>query len=261
MMSNSTYTTTLPSITGNKRKYGDGYNSNKRVYLRLRPRDVQNLENNKGYMTSGHQQPRKGGRNRSKWTAMDTRSDPVYPRPEVKNLDVSFGTLAIPAAAPSTGAPADILSLAQGTTAVTRIGRRIAVKSVYYQFTVEFDPGQEEPLVFRHILFWDRQSNGSGVTLTTIDDLLSTQPYVTSPMNLQNNQRFIILADDRTTLSPNGDQIRIVSGFRKINQFSEFSNTNPIPQSGALRVIFVSDVDGTFPPNFYGTWRVRFIDD
>lgn len=255
------YTTTIPNVSGNKRKYDAPYNSNKRLQLYLRPRDVQRMENNKGYMTSGHQQPRRGSRNRSKWASMDTRSDPVYPRPEVKNLDVSFGTLDIPATAPSTGAPADILSLAQGTTSVTRIGRRVAVKSVYYQFTIEMNPGQEEPLVFRHILFWDRQANGAGVTATTIDQLLQTQPYVTSPMNLTNNQRFIILADDRSTLSPNGDQIRIVSGFRKINQFAEFSNTNPIPISGGLRVMFVSDVDGTFPPAFYGTWRVRFIDD
>lgn len=260
-MSSSTYTTTIANVTGNKRKYDTPYNSSKRILVRLRPRDVQTLENNKGYMTSGHQQPKRGSRNRSKWAAMDTRSDPVYPRPEVKNLDVSFGTLAVPAPVTSTGAPADILSLAQGTTAVTRIGRRVAVKSVYYQFTVEFDPGQEEPLVFRHILFWDRQSNGTGVTGTTINDLLQSQPYVVSPMNLNNNQRFIVLADDRTTLSPNGDQIRIVSGFRKINQFSEFSNSNVIPQSGALRVLFVSDIDGTFPPTFYGTWRVRYIDD
>lgn len=221
--------------------------------LRSRPSRRQRASGKSGY--------------RSKWASLSTRSDPVYPKPEVKNLDTTLGDLDTPLPVDSTGSSVFELSqLAQGVTDTGRIGRKIAVKNIYYQFVCQFGTDGEEPLVFRHILYWDRQPNGAAVGPTTVSQLLQSQPYVTSPMNLDNNQRFVILSDDRTTLSPNGDQIRIWTGFRKINQFALYNDSNDIAQSGALRVLFVSDVSTTStppgtPPFFYGTWRMRFIDN
>lgn len=221
-------------------------------------RQAVNAQIRGGYTTNGHTPSR--GSYRQKFNVLNARSDPVYPRPEVKNRDVTLD----PGAATSSGAPVDLSLIPQGEGATERIGRQVAVKSVSYQFTLMFAPAGTRPLVLRHILFWDRQPNAQSVTPTTITDLLALQPFVTSPMNLDNTDRFVILADDRVTLSPNGTQRRIINGFRKINQYSTYLDDygmNPnVPQSGALRLLFVSD-EGANPPQFDGTWRVRFIDD
>lgn len=189
----------------------------------------------------------------------NTRTHPVYPRPEVKWIDVTVGTAGSPLSIDNAGtANQNINSIPAGTGTSQRIGNQIALKSVYYQYVLNFGTGAV-PNVIRHILYWDRQSD---IGLSAGSDLLSpSSGYVTAPMNLENRNRFVILADDRLTLSPNGDQIRIIDGFRKINQLTNYNTTNPLPQNGALNVLFCSDEStAANEPTVYGTWRVRYID-
>lgn len=197
------------------------------------------------------------------------RMDPVYPRPEVKAIDVPLGSSANPNSIPlggtGTGTFAVLNGMAQGTGLGQRLGNQLSTKSVYYQYVLNFGTGPV-PNAIRHLLVWDKQPNGLSPLSTDVlgsNQSTTTVDFITAPMNLSNRDRFVILADERTTLSPNGDQIRIMTGFRKINQRTDFgpSTAASTPNTGALCLIFFSDETVTAnQPTVYGTWRVRYID-
>lgn len=201
------------------------------------------------------------GRYRSKWSNTSTAINPVYPRPEVKNFDYQIGTSTSPLAIPETGLIRCINQIPAGVGPSQRIGRSIATKSVYYQFVLRFGTG-EVPNVLRHVLLYDRQPNGDFPP--TAASIFSSTEYITSPLNLQNNRRFVVLSDDRTSLSPQGDQIRIITDFRNVNQITQYENSDDLditPTTGALIVFFATDIPtSTDSPTVSGTWRIRYLD-
>lgn len=206
----------------------------------------------------------RGGR-RNKFSNLNTWTNPVYPRPEVKSYDISLGTLAAPVSITSAGTVTTLNAIPQGVGTNQRIGQQVATKSVYYQivFNVGATPA---PNAMRHMLLWDRQHNlGGGPSIADIFSATGTVPILTSPLNLQNRERFVVLSDDRFTLSPNGDQIRYCAEFRKINQITTYHNDAALdldPTTGALILVMISDeATAANQPTFYGTWRTRFIDN
>ena len=76
--------------------------------------------------------------------------------------------------------------VAQGTTAITRLGRKILMKSVLVQGTLTNSSGQG-----RILIVYDRQANGAAPAAT---DVL-TSNTIMAIQNLDNRDRFIILAD------------------------------------------------------------------
>lgn len=256
-----------------KRNYGStfGYPSNSLVQRNVRPRYTQLV----GMARYGNTLNRGRGSRYGRRSYQDyfqnqnLRMDPVYPRPEVKALDTQFGTLANPNSIPVTGTNAGTFftlnTMANSPALGGRLGNQVSTKSVYYQYVLNFGTGPV-PNAIRHLLIWDKQPNGNTPTISDVlaaNQTASNSDYITVPMNLSNRDRFVILADERTTLSPNGDQIRIITGFRKINQRTDFgpSTVQSVPITGALLLAFVSD-ETTLAnePTVYGTWRVRFID-
>lgn len=212
--------------------------------------------------SSGYLRPRSSiNRRRSKWSITNTRTNPVYPRPEVKFLDTQLGTPAAPLAITNAGSAIQSLNtLTIGANNGNRLGNQVAMKSVYYQFVINFG-GTQDPIVVRHLLIWDKQSNGAAAALA--DVLQFSAVGVVSPLNLSNRERFVVLSDDRVTLSPQGENIRFISDFRRINQKSTFTSTTAtIPTTGNLFFFMVSDEPlGATAPTYYGTWRVRYIDN
>lgn len=218
-------------------------------------------------MTSGFARNRgykkyRRGSTRDKFASYKTRTNSVYPKPEVKYNDVTLGTIIAPIAIPNTGtAMTALMQIGMDSEPFNRIGAQVAVKSVYYQCVFNFGT-TTAAIAIRHCLVWDRQSNGVNPSAADVFGVPSL--LLTSPLNLTNRQRFVMLADDRFTLSPNGDQIRIINGFRKINQQStwEPTGTNNIPYTGNLLLWFTSDeATGATAPTVYGTWRIRYIDN
>lgn len=221
-----------------------------------------------GYARGNLYSNRRGGRYgrrgyRSPFSNRSQHMNPVYPRPEVKALDSNAPVANIDNA----GTLIFLLNgLVSGTGLTERIGNQISTKSVYWQYVLNFGTGPV-PNAIRHILFWDKQPNATQPAAT---DLLAQDTtggnLLTAPLNLTNRDRFVILADERTTLSPNGDQIRIMTGFRNINQRTTYpapadGSVNDFPSTGALFALFISDETVTAnEPNVYGTWRVRYID-
>lgn len=239
------------------------YNPRRRVKIPTR-RAINNSTLVSGYRRNHTINSSRGYR--SKWYTANTRTNPVYPRPEVKWADTTFGTIAVPITIPASGSVFVLNSLAQGITSQTRIGSQVATKSVYYQIVFNVG-GTPLPNAMRHMLVWDRQHNGGSPVLTATDILAGpgTTPLLTAPLNLSNRDRFVVLADDRFTLSPNGDQIRYVDEFRKINQLTTYpleTAADNDPVTGALCLLMISDETATAnQPTFYGTWRVRYMDN
>lgn len=213
--------------------------------------------NNRSMMSTSNRRYRR----RSKWLTTNTRTNPIYPRPEVKFQDYPIGSPFAPTPIPNDGTAAFCINpLSQGTGALSnRIGQQVATKSCYYQ--IVFNLGTVAvPIALRHILYWDRQFNG--VASPVIGDLLANTSFLTSPLNLANRNRFVILSDDRLTLSPQGEMIRILDGFRVINQLSTYPDETFNPLTGALCVFVCSDEPtGDQTPTMYGIWRTRYMDN
>lgn len=205
-------------------------------------------------------QQRSNRRRRDKWLILDTRTNPVYPRPEVKYLDGSVGTSTTPTPILNDGSTISVINqIPQGVSSGQRLGAQVSTKSVYYQMVINIGTTQV-PVAIRHILYWDRQFNGG--TAPAIGNILASQPYLTSPINLQNRDRMVILCDDRITLSPNGDQIRLITGFRNINQRTTYTEGSALPNTGGLCLLLVSDeATGSTAPTIYGVWRIRYLDN
>ena len=77
--------------------------------------------------------------------------------------------------------------VAQGTTAITRIGRKILMKSVLVQGLLATNTGNSA----RVLIVYDRQPNGA---LPAATDVL-TSNTIMAAQNLDNRDRFLILAD------------------------------------------------------------------
>lgn len=203
-------------------------------------------------------------RYRSLLNNFNTRTNPVYPRPEVKVSDTTFGTIGAGIAIPSTGtAPVCMNNLGSGTFPGQRVGAQISSKSVYYQFVINFGSASAA-IAVRFILWWDRQMNG--ILPTNLASVLDNPTLgIVSPLLLSNRNRYFILADERVTLSPQGTNIQYISGFRKINQLSTYDQTGSVnyPLTGGLLYAFISDepsTSSTTNPTYYGVFRFRYMD-
>lgn len=203
----------------------------------------------------GQYNSRRGGGNmisRTMQRIFNTRTNPVYPRPEKKFLDN-----VITPTVTSTGNVIPLNTIVQGIGSNQRIGAQCATSNVYYNYVIR-QGGTPTSTALRIILLWDREPNGVAPAIT---DVLAVSS-VTSPMNLLNRNRFVVLDDDRDTLSTNGEQIEFVTDFRKINQLSTFTDATGTAQTGGLFLLYLSDQPaGVTAPTLSGTWRVRFMDN
>lgn len=82
--------------------------------------------------------------------------------------------------------------VAQGTSAVTRIGRRITMKSLYIQYQINLLPTTTGASPLRMLVVYDSQTNGAAPAI--LDVVLTDE--LASPMNLGNARRFKVLCDE-----------------------------------------------------------------
>jgi len=91
----------------------------------------------------------------------------------------------------------------QGSDAINRIGRKILVKSLLFRADVSWicptviaPSGVNDVPPMRYILLIDKQSNGAQPLFTEVLRLdISTTNFLTAPLNLNNRDRFVVLAD------------------------------------------------------------------
>jgi len=90
--------------------------------------------------------------------------------------------------------------LVRGTADGQRVGRQITIKRVYHCAAIE-ENAVGESGVARCILFYDKQSNGVAPTAAL---LLETTAVALSDFNIDNEQRFVVLADTLVSFNDNG---------------------------------------------------------
>lgn len=105
--------------------------------------------------------------------------------PEKKNVD-GAGTLS--GAGAGQWSPVTLVNgIAQGATANTRIGRRVTLTSMLVRWSLASNVPQ-----VRFLVIYDHAPNGA---LPAIADILTSDNYL-APMNLINNDRFMVLHDE-----------------------------------------------------------------
>ena len=80
----------------------------------------------------------------------------------------------------------------QGTTAVTRVGTRIYMKSLYIRGVFTMTLPTNPPAPWRFLVVYDKESNGAAPAAT---DVLAADTF-SSPLNLYKPGRFIVLMDE-----------------------------------------------------------------
>lgn len=151
-----------------------------------------------------------------------------------------------------------------------RLGRKILMKSFFLRWTVSF-PANVEPQggsPIRCLVVYDRQSNAAPPLIT---DVLTVDNF-NSPMNLNNSERFIIVADFLTPPISRESEYS-VSGtfFKKINLETIFNDTNASDysaiQTGSITVFWCQNgwIDVTpeqaVPALVEYYSRIRYIDN
>lgn len=147
----------------------------------------------------------------------------------------------------------------QGTSAITRVGRKILMKSVLVQGFVKIT-GDAMP---RIVIIYDRQSNGAAPAATDI----FTSNTLMAAQNLDNRDRFIVLAD----IFPGDDSENLVGNqggfygwkrFIKMNLETIYSgNAGTIADITSGSLLICTNVNGGTVSGESGLQRVRFVDE
>lgn len=169
----------------------------------------------------------------------------------------------------TTGSITLVSGVATGTDFTNRIGRKVCWKSFLLTgYSIPQASSAIVPNLGRVMMIWDTQPNG---VLPVMTDIL-LQSTSTSPMNLNNRDRFKVLWDKRVvngylnsvaTLAVADQNIREVRKYKKINQetiFDGVAATIADVQTGAILLVTIGSADTTFAYNLVANVRCRFTD-
>jgi len=157
---------------------------------------------------------------------------------------------------------------AQGTTTITRSGRKIMMTSLLYNWTLGYaaTTGGSSPL--RLVIVYDKQANGVAPTAAQV----FAADQIDSPMNLDFSKRFKVLVDHKHDgLSLNGNESAFISGFRDFTKSKagglpvEFKNTSAgditdIQTGSVYSFVYSNGGFTTAAPTQALFTRIRFTD-
>lgn len=180
---------------------------------------------------------------------------------EKKNIDVNTNTT-ITFGQTTSNAGVALNAMAEGVTPVTHVGRHVNMKSIQFRWVGSLAPTTTGSSPLRCLVVYDKQTNGAVPATTAV----VTVDEIQSPLNLQNNRRFVILADQEVPcVGTQGPQSWDIKFFRKIDLPVEFNDNN----SGSITDITTGGVYAFFwqegqllvaspTSSFYS--RIRFTD-
>lgn len=147
----------------------------------------------------------------------------LFPKPSINSLDKrikkinsetelkwndSFGTITSSDTAATVAANAVLLNaMAQGTTAITRLGDLITMTSLQIRFLISSDIDRITTTQVRILIFFDRQANaaapviGSNNDTALLDNSVVTLLY-NSPFNHRCSERYRVIYDKRVDMNP-----------------------------------------------------------
>lgn len=195
------------------------------------------------------------------------------------------------------GQPGMLLNnITQGADATQRIGRKIQIKSIRVRVSVRINDDVTTavpvtnnvltqydtvtstygtPMSVRLVLVWDKQPNGSQAGSGQVFESMNGFNGSDSMMNLDNRDRFVILADETKIVSPMGIGAAHFDIYKECDLTTIYSSavspqTIASIQSGALYAFFLSDVATVTSPltplvanapfSQYAQCRVRYLD-
>lgn len=183
----------------------------------------------------------------------------VYDQIERKNADTDATIVASTFSGPTL-----LNGIAQGTTPGNHIGRRATMKSLLIRYTA--DPvagGGGSVSQVRFIVVYDKQTNAAA---PAVGDIVQTTAF-TSPLNLQNKDRFVCLIDEISDVMPSAAQNISGQRYMKMNLPVCFNGstlaTVAAIQTGAVWIIVANNADPavTANSNFNFSSRIRFTDE
>jgi len=154
--------------------------------------------------------------------------------------------------------------VSQGTDSTNRVGRQTIMKSLYGRLCsqpVRTTTAGIDILTsgcLRMIIFYDAMSNG---TTPGASDIMGGT-LVTSPLNLNNRERFRVLYDKTLCTEQGGVDIKMFKKFKRLNLPVQFINTsNTAADIGAGSLWLLCLWTGHDVPAHSWDSRVRFVDD
>jgi len=208
---------------------------------------------------------------------------------EYKFVDTNLGTSGSPTAITSGGSTLFTLlnGLKLGTSAFARIGNKITMKSLYWSVAFGLSSQDNDPAVdtninnvpVRMLIVYDKQTNGALPVLSDllsavsgVDNSTSRSIDVNSPNNLNNKDRFIVLADKRFILQTGGPSSRYIKKYKKLSTgvaYKSGATAGTIADITSGGLYFAAfrdeDVNMTSDPlpsiAMTGDIRLRYLDD
>lgn len=172
----------------------------------------------------------------------------------------------------TTGSITLINGIAQGSDFNNRIGRRSTMRSVLLQGVTRNTDSLTQAQLARILILWDSQPNGALPAMTDI----FTAATATSPLNLNNRDRFRILAEWRDALgayldtagAPPGfvtaDVSRSVYIYKRFNLETTYDGTTAAIgdiQTGAMLLVTIgNEAAANGSHDLRASVRVRFTD-
>lgn len=154
--------------------------------------------------------------------------------------------------------------VAQGTTATTRLGRRITMKSLLLKGTVTLAATSAGASPLRFLVVYDSQTNGTAPAAT---DVLLADNNI-SPMNLSNSRRFKTLCDiNIPCIGTQGPQCVSFDRYIKLNLPVEFNTgsagTVGDIQTGSIYLLSsqANSIITAAPSESSIYSRIRFLDN
>jgi len=152
--------------------------------------------------------------------------------------------------------------LVPGSTATTRIGRKIIIKSLLMRYRGKVDPTTIGGSPTRMLIVYDKQANA---TPPTILDVLERDDF-TSPNNLSNRDRFVTLCDHMAApVSQNGNQSIADVVYKPLNLETMFNDgvagTIGDITTGSIYFFYAQTAGITVTPSqFEWDFRIRYSD-
>lgn len=182
--------------------------------------------------------------------------------PELKNLDLQ-NTLTPAAGVGTFTAIIDLNVASQGTTAETRVGRKIVMKSFDLRWSFSMAATSTGGSPVRVLIVYDKQANAA---LPAITDILATNSFF-SPMNLANSERFVVVKSfisEPISLQNNfaiADHCYVKMDLETVFNDVNGGTVGDIQTGSLLMAVAQTGNVGTAGPVFGYYTRVRFEDN
>lgn len=142
---------------------------------------------------------------------------------EKKNIDVQSAASTVVAGQVTATVVPLVIGCIEGTAPTQHVGRRVQLKSLQVRWQGSMSSTSINSSPLRIVVIYDKQANAAQCTAAQV----FAQDQISSPMNLSNSKRFIILLDKEIEcVGTQGPQSWSINEFRKIDLPIEFNETN-----------------------------------